>query len=197
VKVYRRARPPAPVPVSGLGARIGRVADACARDRALFEVLVRALMCTVELEDRLAKRGRVRSRVPLRNVLSGPWDSDPSELEEARSVDSGSYADYLESSPPLLVAFETVLGEVLYAVDRGSARVTVAKERGLGRIPAEVYAPPYRLPSTLAVSLRRGEPGWIIVVGGNPPEVALPVGGREAVEAVSLLLELRGSKVRK
>lgn len=180
--------------MGGLGERIGRVAEACARDRALFEALVKALMCTVELEDRLARRRRVRSRVPLGNVLAGPWDSDPSELEAARSVEPSGYAGYLEGDPPLLVAFETVLGEILYAVDKGSARVAVARERGLSRIPAEVYAPPYRLPSTLAVSLKRGGPGWIVVVGGNPPEVALPVGGREAVEAVALLLELRGSK---
>jgi len=183
--------------VSELGARISGVIEACSRDRALFEALVKALMCTVELEDRLARRRKVRSRVPLRNVLSGPWDSDPAELEEARSVNPDSFAHYLETSPPLLVAFETVLGEVLYAVDRGSARVVVARERGLSRIPAEVYAPPYRLPSTLAVHLERGRSGWILVVGGNPPEVALPVTGRGAEEAVSLLFELRGLRAKK
>lgn len=180
-----------------LGARISRVAEACANDRALFETLVRALMCTVELEDKLARRRRVASRVPLRNVLSGPWDSSPSELDGPRAVDASSYASYLERAPPLLAAFETVLGEVLYAVDRGCARVVVAKEIGLSRVPAEVYAPPYRLPSTLSISLQHTEPGWVLLVGGNPPEVALPVKRKEDVEAISLLLELRGSKARK
>jgi len=177
--------------------RIRKVSEACARDRALFETLVRALMCTVELEDRLAKRRKVVSRVPLRNVLSGPWDSNPSELDEPRAVDPNGYDSYLKASPPLLVAFETILGEVLYAVDKGCARVVVAKERGLSRVPAEVYAPPYRLPSMLSVNLQQREPGWVLVVGGNPPEVALPVRRKEDVEAVSLILELRGLKGRK
>jgi len=183
--------------VSELGARISRVVEACSRDKVLFEALVRALMCTVELEDRLAKRKKVASRVPLRNVLSGPWDSNPSELDEPRAVDPNDYDSYLKGSPPLLVAFETVLGEVLYAVDKGSARVVVAKERGLSRVPAEVYAPPYRLPSMLSVNLQRRERGWILVEGGNPPEVVLPVRRKEDIEAVSLILELRGLKGRK
>lgn len=183
--------------MGGMEDRIRKVSEACARDRALFETLVRALMCTVELEDRLAKRRKVVSRVPLRNVLSGPWDSNPSELDEPRAVDPNGYDSYLKASPPLLVAFETILGEVLYAVDKGCARVVVAKERGLSRVPAEVYAPPYRLPSMLSVNLQQREPGWVLVVGGNPPEVALPVRRKEDVEAVSLILELRGLKGRK
>lgn len=170
---------------------IERAVELCARDRAFFEAAVRALMCTVELEDRLARRRRVLGSAPLRSVLSGPWDRDPSELEEPRAVEPGAYLSYLRRAPPLVIAFETVAGGVLYAVDRGCARVAVARERGLGRIPVEVYAPPYRLPTRLSVSARLQEPGWILLVGGNPPEVAVPA-GEEGVEALLQLLKLRG-----
>lgn len=174
--------------------RLREVVEACARSRSYFESAARALMCTVELEDKLARRGRVLCSVKVERILSGPWDSSSAEIEELRAIPHGEYLEHLRRNPPLLLAFETVEGEPLYVVDKGCTKVAVARERGLDAIPAEVYSPPYRLPAGMSLELRSLERGRILIAGGSPPEVLLPVRG-EGAEGLQALLELRGLKV--
>jgi len=149
--------------------------EACARDRRLFEAVVRLLMCTVELEDRLARRSRVAGYVRLDRTLAPPPEG----------------AD--EEGRPLLLAFELVGGGLLYVADRGCGAIARARGRGDEGIEAEVYLPPYRLPSSMSIAIRRTEPGWVVVEGGVPPEVAIPV-GEEHLEHLLHLLELRGAR---
>jgi len=156
---------------------VREVAQACARSGELFEAVVRALMCTVELEDRLARRSRVVTRVRTSLTIAAP----PRESEDGR---------------PLLLAFEALGGGVFYVADRGGAAVAEARRGGVEEIEAEVYAPPYRLPASMRLTVERPEAGWIVIAGGLPPRVALPV-GEEHVQAVLRLLELRGAKLER
>lgn len=177
----------------GLALRLQKIIERCSRDRRLYGAVVKTLMYTVEFEDKLAKRSKRQGNAALNRILSGPWDNDLNELEEVRAIPVNEFISYLQNNSPLLVAFETVLGELLYVVDRGCAKIAIARERGVKRVPVEVYSPPYRIPRGGNFSLRRIDSNWVSIVGGTPPEVVLPV-KREETDVILSLLELRGLK---
>lgn len=160
---------------------VGELLEACLRDRCLFESIVKVLMCTVDFEDRLAKRRRIRVPVKTSLALLAPASSE-------------APADGSREELPLFIAFETV-GGVVYIADKGSETVMEARGRGVTEIPAEVYMPPYRLPGTLKLTIERRGAGWITVTGGTPPQISVPVGSEEHLRALLQLLELRGVKL--
>ncbi|MEM0226956.1 MAG: hypothetical protein QXF46_08795 [Thermofilaceae archaeon] len=155
--------------------------EACLRNQSFFESVVRVLMCTVDFEDRLAKRKRVKASVKTVLTVPAPF--------------SGSApANGSQQELPLLLAFETVGGGVVYIADKGYAAVLEAWEKGVAEIQAEVYMPPYRLPSARKLTIERREPGWVTIVGGTPPVISVPVGSEEHFQTLLRLLELRGVK---
>lgn len=165
--------------------RLKRLVEVCTKDRELFEAAVRVLMCTVELEDKLMRRRRVLGTAKLSRTLSAP-------APKGGAASGGGSND--EDERPLLVAFEIVGGGVMYVTDRGHGVLAAARERGADEVAVEVYSPPYRLPGSTSIAIERTEPGWILVVGGTPPQVAVPVRCEEHVRVLLQLLELRGVK---
>lgn len=151
------------------------------KDRGLFEAVVRVLMCTVDFEDRLARRKKVRTTVKTGLAILAPASGS--------APVNGSQQEL-----PLFVAFETVDGGVVYVADKGFTAVMEAREKGVAEITAEVYMPPFRLPRSRKLTIERKEPGWITVVGGIPPIVSVPLRSEEHLQALLELLELRGVK---